>query len=219
MEVILSEELKNEYPNIKIGILEVRGVTSKRCDPRLEREKRLLEAYIRKNYTNPEEIDVIKSYNRFFKKYGKVYPIQFQIQSILKGKLIPTRSTVVEAMFMAELKNMYLTAGHDLDSLNGPLETRLADGSESYVKINGKEQRLKPGDIYTRDRVGIISSVLYGPDYRTRIRDDTKNCLFFSYLPYGEEDVNIKRHLRNILDNLRIFMDEEPEVVEIRIYQ
>lgn len=218
MEVKLSENMREEYSDIKVGILEVRSVINKRGDPRLEEEKRRLEAFIRKNYSDVKNLEVIKSYNRFFKKYGKTYPILYQIQSILNGRRLPSISAVVEAMFMAELKNMFLTAGHDLDSLKGSLETKLTKGTEKYVKINGKEQRLKAGDIVTTDAVGIISSVIYGPDHRTRVTENTRNHLFFSYFPYGEDDINIKRHFRNILENIRIFSDKELESEEIKIF-
>ncbi len=218
MEVILSESLKECYPNIKIGILEVRDVVNKKFDFKLEEEKRKLEIFIRENYKDIENIDIIKDYNKFFKKYGKTYPIQFQIKSIVKGKSFPTRSTIVEAMFMAELKNMYLTAGHDLDSLKGILNTKLANGTEECVKINGERQKLELGDIITMDDEGIISSVLYGPDYRTQITNKTKNCLFFSYFLYGENNNNIKRHFKDIMENIRICSGEKVKFSEVKIY-
>jgi len=218
MEVKLSEELRESFPDIKVAILEAENVVNKSFDQRLEMEKRRLESYLRNNYRDVKSLEVIKKYNRFFGKYGKAYPIQYQIKSIVDGRKIPSRSTVVEAMFMAELKNMFLTAGHDLEAIRGGLETKLTDGTETYVKINNTEQRLKPGDIVTVDSEGIISSVLYGPDYRTRITDETRNCLFFSYFPYGEDDVNIKRHFHNIIENIKMFSDEEPKFSSIRIF-
>jgi len=218
-EVKLSENLKEHFPNIKIGILEVRNLINKKFDPRLEEEKRKLETFIRKNYIDVKNLEVIKNYNHFFKKFEKTYPIEFQLKSILKGKNLPSVSTVIEAMFMAELKNMFLTAGHDLDSLKGNLETKLSTGTEKYVKINLKEHSLKAEDIFTTDDIGIISSILYGPDNRTRITENTKNYLFFSYFPYGEDNENIKQHFKNILNNISIFSDKEPESSKIKIFQ
>ena len=209
MEVELSENLREAFPDIKVAVLEAWNVVNKSFDLGLEGEKRRLEAYIRENYKNLGNFEVVKSYNRFFKRWGKTYPVQFQVKSIVKGRKIPARSTLVEAMFMAELKNLYLTAGHDLDALKGEkLNTRLAEGTEEYVKLNGERQRLEAGDIITMDGEGIISSVLYGPDLRTRITDRTRSCLFFTYFPYGEEDGNIKRHFQNIAENIKIFSAE-----------
>jgi len=219
VEIKLSERLREHFPDIKIGILEVRNLINKKFDYRLEKEKRKLESFIREKYINVEDLDVIKKYTQFFKKFEKSYPIEFQIKSMLRGKNIPTVSSVVEAMFMAELKNMFLTAGHDLDAIKGNLETKITSGGEKYVKINLKEQQLKPEDIITTDEIGIISSVLYGPDHRTRITENTKNYLFFSYFPYGEDDTKINQHFMGILNNIRIFLDKELEFSEAKIFQ
>ena len=208
MEIKIADDLKDIYPKIKIAFLEVRNVANKKSDGKLEEEKRKLEDFIRKNYMNIKQFEIIKSYNNFFKKYNKEYPIQFQIESIIKGGGIPSVSCIVEAMFLAELKNMFLTAGHDLDSIKGSLKTKRSYGRESYLKINNSEQRLKMEDIFTEDSEGIISSVLYGPDYRTRISEHTKNCLFFSYFPFGAEDEQVKSHFIDIINNLKIFCED-----------
>ena len=77
--------------------------------------------------------------------------------------------------------------------------------------------KLKAEDIVTKDENGIISSVLYGPDRRTRITEKTRNYLFFAYFPYGEEDSKIKNHFEDILKYIKIF-DNELERSEIEIY-
>jgi len=40
MKIQLSENLRKEFPNIKIGILEVRNIVNKRSDSRLEEKKK-----------------------------------------------------------------------------------------------------------------------------------------------------------------------------------
>jgi hypothetical protein len=46
--------------------------------------------------------------------------VKAQWESVaVKGKPIPSRAALVEAMFMAA--RLVLTAGHDLDALAGPL--------------------------------------------------------------------------------------------------
>lgn len=219
MKIHLSETLRKDFPDLKIGMIEIRGVANKKFDSRLEDEKRKLETSIRQQGKALESSDAIKSYNRFFNRYGKTYPIQFQIKSMLEGQNFPSASTVVEAMFMAELKSMFLTAGHDLDSLKGELKTKLSAGAEKYEKINGKVQELKQGDIVTEDGEGIISSVLYGPDRRTCITMNTKNCLFFSYFPYGEDDAKIRLHFQGVLGYIKVFSDKEPEASDVAIFQ
>ena len=217
MHVNVSESVRELFPLLKVSTIEIRGLENKMVDKNLEDEKRRLEEYIRKNYLYFQDFEVIKNYNRFFKKFGKTYPISFQIKSILEGKSFPSQYTVVDAMFMAELKNMFLTAGHDLDLIKGDLETYIAKGSEIYVNISGKEIKLKVNDIVTQDKDGIISSVLYGPDQRTMITEKTRNFLFFSYFPYGENNDRIRAHFGDIVEYIKIF-DTSFKRSDIKIY-
>ncbi|HII95192.1 MAG TPA: hypothetical protein HA367_05620, partial [Candidatus Methanofastidiosum sp.] len=112
MQVNVSLDLSKYFPDLKVATMEVRKLENKKIDEELEKEKRSIEAEIRNNSKDYLESETIKKYNQFFKKFGKKYPIEYQIKSITEGKSFPSQYTVVEAMFMAELKNMYLTAGH-----------------------------------------------------------------------------------------------------------
>ena len=84
---------------------------------------------------------------------------------------------------MAEVKNLLLTAGHDLDSLRQPVTLDIASGEESYILMRGQPGRVpqatKAGDMQISDREGILSTIIYGPDQRTQIRETTRNrcCL------------------------------------------
>ena len=217
MKVNVSNDLADYFPHLKVATMEVRNLENKKLDEALEKEKRRIESDIRDNSKEFLESDIIKKYNEFFKKFGKKYPIEYQIKSIIEGKIFPSQYTVVESMFMAELKNMYLTAGHDLDLVKGSLNTNITKGTESYVNISGKEMKLKTEDIITEDGSGIISSVLFGPDRRTMITEKTRNYLFFAYFPYGEEDSKIKNHFEDIIKYIKIF-DNGFDRSDVEIY-
>lgn len=219
MEIFISETLKVQFPNIKVGIIEIKKIYNKISDTNFEKAKLSLESHIRQNYTDVKNFEVIRKNNQYFKNFYSTYPILFQIQSILKGKSFPSTSCAVEAMFMAELESMFLTAGHDLDTIEGDLNVTLTKGEELYIKINKKNQSLKPNDIICFDGEGIISSVLYGPDFRTKITQSTSNCLFFSYFPYGEDDSKIQDHFNNILKYIKLFSDNVLDLSEIKIVQ
>jgi len=81
----------------------------------------------------------------------------------LKGKSIPNVGSLVECMFMAEVKNMLLTTGHDLDNLHWPLTLDVTQGAERYTLTRGTEQTVKAGDMIISDQAGIISNIIYGP--------------------------------------------------------
>lgn len=144
--------------------------------------------------------------------------MQAQVESVVwKGKTIPSVAALVEAMFMAELKNMLLTAGHDLEKLQLPVKIDVAAGDEQYLKMNGQEQVLKAGDMYIADEQSILSSILYGPDRRTQITPDTTQVLFTVYAPPGIESQTVRQHLEDIRDYVRI-VAPQAEVTLLKVY-
>jgi DNA/RNA-binding domain of Phe-tRNA-synthetase-like protein len=148
----------------------------------------------------------LQAYAEYYRRFKKTYHIQLQLESIvLKGKSIPAVAGLVEAMFMAEMQNMLLTAGHDLDVLQLPLTLDVATGSEPYTLLRGEEQTLKAGDMMISDRGGVISSIIYGPDRRTQITPDTQNVVFTVYAPPGIEEHLVVKHLEHIRDYVFIF--------------
>jgi DNA/RNA-binding domain of Phe-tRNA-synthetase-like protein len=120
-------------------------------------------------------------------------------------------------MFMAEMDDLLLTAGHDLDSLNLPLTLDVATGTEIYTLLRGELQTLKAGDMMIRDQEGIISSIIYGPDQRTQITPETKNVIFTVYAPAGIEEQAVREHLEHIQENIRIF-SPQAEMQHLDIY-
>ena len=52
-------------------------------------------------------------------------------------------------------------------------ESGVSKGTESYTLLRGDEQILKAGDMMISDGMGVVSSIVYGPDQRTQITDAT----------------------------------------------
>ena len=108
----------------------------------------------------------------------------------------------------AEMKNLLLTAGHDLDTLQLPLILDVATGAESYRLLRGEVQAPKAGDMMILDGEGIISNILYGPDERTQITEGTRNAVFTVYAPAGITTQAIQHHLEEIQDNVLVIAPE-----------
>jgi len=217
MKIVLTPELKSLYPEAVLGSLIVRDVPNRKRHEALEGRKRGLEREIREVYVDVEEDSTIQSYSAFFKRWGKTYPIAFQIRTIKRGGRFPQVSVLVDSMFMAELKNRILTSGHDLDAIQGDLSFDVSDGGERYLKLNGKEQELKKNDVILRDEDGILASVLYGPARRTAITPETENALYFAWCPYGMGEGSITSHLNDIHSNLGVVF--ESVTSEMRIHR
>ena len=211
---IVSEAWKTAYPGAAVGVLAVRNVINPEHHVALDKRKEELENRLRSRFSDYDRaalkaLPTIQAYDTYYKRYKKTYHVRLQLESVVfKGKAIPRVAGLVEAMFMAELKNLLLTAGHDLEALQMPVKIDVAEGSERYVRLNGQEQELKPGDMMIADAQGVISSVLYGPDRRTRITSETRQVFFTVYAPPGIGEQAVCDHLQDIQANVLLVAPE-----------
>lgn len=204
----VSEEWLKVYPGAKLGIMAVRRVANPQDHEQLRQEQLNLEQTLRNQFKSREDINAFRpvpAYSQYYRRFNKTYHVSAQIESVaLKGKAIPSVAALVEAMFMAELKSGLLTAGHDLKMLAGPLFYGVANGNEVYTRLNGQEQAVKAGDMILSDSAGIIGSIIYGPDKRTRITSETVDALFVIYAPPGIETADIEEHLTDIAAKVKL---------------
>ena len=215
---------KSTYPEAQAGVLVMRAVSNPAHDPALETQKAVLEEQLRAQFSGQDRAaisdhPILRAYAEYYRQFKKTYHIQLQLESIvLKGKSIPSVAALVEAMFMAEMKDMLLTAGHDLDTLHLPLTLDVAAGNEAYMLLRGDEQSLKPGDMMISDQIGVISSILYGPDRRTQITPETSNVIFTVYAPPGIKEESVVEHLQHIQENVLVF-DPQAQVEALKVYR
>jgi DNA/RNA-binding domain of Phe-tRNA-synthetase-like protein len=219
---VVSKAFEAAYPTALAGVLAMRHVANPDSCPALDSRKEDLERALRSHFAGQDAaalktLPEIQAYNAFYKRFNKTYHVQLQLESVaLKGKSIPRVAALVEAMFVAELKNLLLTAGHDLEAVQLPVTLDVADGSQLFTMLNGREQLLKPGDMMMVDGQGVISSVLYGPDQRTRIMPATHHVLFTVYAPAGIGEQTLRQHLQDIQSNVWLIAPEaEAELLEV----
>lgn len=201
---------KSTFRDAHAGVLVMRDVSNPAHHSELEKRKAALEEQMRAQFAGQDRAalsmhPVLQAYNSYYKKFKKSYHVQLQLESIAwKGKSIPSVSALVEAMFMAEIKNQLLTAGHDLDVLELPLTLDVSRGAEIYTLMRGDEQVLKPDDMFISDQQGVISSIIYGPDQRTQITPSTRNVIFTVYAPAGIASSAVENHLTELRDYVLI---------------
>jgi DNA/RNA-binding domain of Phe-tRNA-synthetase-like protein len=211
MEFTISEAWRQHYPGAVVGILALEKVRNPRHHSELEAQKEALEQNLRRRLGNSDRVSLrarppLLAYHDYYKRFKKSYHVQLQLESIVfKGKSIPQVAALVEAMFMAELKNQLLTAGHDLAAVTRPMGVDVANGDERYMRINGQEQTMKAGDMFIADVQGVISSILYGPDRRTQIQPETTAVVFTVYAPTGVSPAAVADHLDDIKGYVALF--------------
>lgn len=198
------------FPGAQAGLLAMADVDNPPEHAGLDARKAALEAELAARWAGSDRRALsahgpLPAYAAYYKSFNKTYHVLGQLESVaLKGKPLPRVAALVEAMFMAELSHLLLTAGHDLDTLELPVQVDVATGNEAYTTLRGQPQQLKAGDMFMADQQGVISSIVYGPDQRTAIRPSTRNVLFAVYAPPGIGPLAVQAHLEHIRDLLHI---------------
>ena len=223
-ELLVTEAWRTAYPGASIGVLAMRGVANPTGHALLDKRKGELEQELCSRYSGYDRtalkaLAAIQAYTSYYRQFRKTYHVLLQLESVvLKGRPILGSPALVEAMFMAELKHLLLTSGHDLQKVQLPIQVGVSDGGERFVRINGKEQLLKKGDMFIADAQGILSSVIYGPDQRTQIMPDTRQVLFTSYVPASIGKESVHEHLRYIRDSV-LLVSPEAQVLSLDVYR
>ncbi len=229
-ELLISDEWKTLYPGAAAGVLAMAGASGI-PEPGFAALADRLEVSLRTQFAGFDRpaltaLPVLQAYKAYYKRFDKTYHVLLQLESVaLKGQPLPRTAPasrgsgaepLVQAMFMAELKNLLLTAGHDPETLQGGpasalahttrtvagswrgLRLGVATGTERYTTLRGEVQQLKPGDMFISDAGGVISSIIYGPDLRTRLLPNSRGAVYTVYAPPGIGAAAVGHHLEDL---------------------
>ncbi len=136
----------------------------------------------------------IDTYDRFFQSFGFECPLPQHLErTIYSG--FPRYNLMVDAHFMAEMCAGILVAVTDYDRIEGKLVLDVAHTGETSVGMGGRQFITKEGEIVLRDEKGIICILCQGADDKTKVKDDTRNVLFYSYAVPGIDAIYLKEGL------------------------
>src|SRR5215212_5626081 len=193
-----------------VGLIAMRGVTNPPRNDHLNDLATMLETDVRSRLGTADREAIratppLPAYAAYYKRWGQRYHVAMQLESVAqKGKALPRVAALVEAMFIAELRNLLLTAGHDLDALELPVRLTVGSG-EAFIAPNGQETSVKPGDMVIVDARGqVLSAIITGPSAVARIGPKTTAAFFYAYAPPGVDPTQVDSHLDEIERNVRL---------------
>lgn len=165
----------------------MRNVSNPAQHPALDRLKQELEAGLRARFAgqdrkNLEDLPTIAPWRT---DDSKTYHVLAQLDSVaFKAKPIPSVAALVEAMFMAEIKDQLLPADMIWTRCASRSSSDTGNGGRS-TQMRGREQTVKPTDMLMRDqdRNHLQHHPRPGPTHR--IRPETRHVLFAVYGPAG----------------------------------
>ena len=216
----ISPAAKDLFPDLKIGLLLIKNIKNAYLNDKMAIAKDSLIEDLKKQYGSLSRKDLIKTevlqgYYSYYKSFTKTYHVLLQLESVIyKEKGIPLVSPVVQSMFMAELKNHFLTSVHDYSKIVESLYLDRTLGGELFTLFNGEQKSLKKDDLYIKDTKDIISNVLNGMDERTKVTLGTHTAMYNVYVPFSIEDQKILSHLDDMANYLKI--NDESIIIEER---
>ena len=203
----ITEEFKARHTGALIGFMALSCKENQKDSPALQSRKDKIVQTLQARFSDQEILkndSVIQAYQRYYQQYKSNYHVRFQIESVaLKGKGLPTRSVLVDAMFMAELEHGVLIAGHDVDFIQLPLSVDCTHEGEFYTLLSGDLKSVKSGDMCIRDAEKILSTILYGPDESSPISLKTTQALYCIYGPNGVLEQKISDALDAIAEHIQ----------------
>jgi DNA/RNA-binding domain of Phe-tRNA-synthetase-like protein len=205
---------REAHPGASVGLIAMRGVANPASNDRLNDLAGALEAEVRSRLGTADRetirtVPPLPAYAAYYKGWGQRYHVAMQLESVAqKGKALPRVAALVEAMFIAELRNLLLTAGHDLDALELPVRLMVGSG-ETFIAPNGQETSVKAGDMFIADAGGrVLSAIITGPSEVARIGPETTAALFYAYAPPGVDPALVEAHLDDIERNVKLIAPE-----------
>jgi DNA/RNA-binding domain of Phe-tRNA-synthetase-like protein len=222
LQIQVTDRWHQTFPEGHVGVLLIGNVDNSGIDDPLQENKRILESSLREQFQGYSradflELEVLRAYQNYYKKFDQTYHVQLQLESVVhKAKSLPTVSPLVDANFIAELKTLVLTAGHDADLLTAPVLIDATLGGEELIQMNGSRKLLKPNDMMMSDEHSIICTILYGQDKRSAILAATRRALYVAYAPAGVPTQAVQGQLDSILEHVLVFAPQaEVEMLEI----
>jgi DNA/RNA-binding domain of Phe-tRNA-synthetase-like protein len=214
LQVVVTDAWRATFPEARVGLLLLDNVVNGPPPLALQTEMHRIEAELRQRFGRADRatlaaLPTIQPYQRHYRAFGQNYHVLRQVESVaIREQAVASSSALVLAMFAAELHNQLLTAGHDADALKPPLTLDVSRADERFVGLGGREHVLRAGDMLMRDALGIISAVIYGPDERTRLVDETRRVLFSTYAPAGISADQVLAHLEELAGLVGLFAPE-----------
>jgi len=189
LRFIISQEVAQSYPNLRIGIIVARNTINGQGNDELETLKRSVEAKVRDNYSSQTLVNhpYIAAWRETYRSFGvkakKYNPTcEALIRRILDGEHIPRISTVVDSYLEVEVETFLPCGGYDLDRIQGDIRLRHSPGNEPFTPLGGgvEEQTNTSEIVYADSKVILTRKWNYRDADTTKITTASKNIALFS---------------------------------------
>lgn len=187
----ISSAYEREYPGVGFGLTLISGCKPLADTAGFDQYKRKLLRKMRKRETLSGVSQRIDIYDNFFQSFGYECPLPQHLRRTINSGF-PKYNLMVDAHFMAEMCAGILVAVTDYDRIEGKLTLDVARSGETSLGMGRRQFTTKEGEIVLRDEKDIICVLCQGADEKTKVRNDTRNVLFYGYAVPGIDKIYLK---------------------------
>ena len=179
----IDTQLKKQYPSVSIGIAVIKGVTIKKSNDMLEKEKEaLLGSFDLLTTEQLGQYSEIISYRKLYKSMGVDWHSrrpspEALLRRVTLKKGLYTVNTCVDAYNLIVMKHRVSVGAFDMDTLEFPTVLRFPKAGEEILLLGDSEQtKLKETEIAYFDKKGAINlDFNYRDAKRSAVQLSTKN--------------------------------------------
>ncbi len=190
----ISSAYELKYPGVGFGLTLISECKPLADTTGFDQYRRKLLRKMRKRETLSEISQRIDIYDKFFQSFGYECPLPQHLKRTVSSGF-PRYNLMVDAHFMAEMCAGILVAVTDYDRIEGKLKLDVAREGEASLGMGGREFITKEREIVLRDEKDIICVLCQGADEKTKVREDTRNVLFYAYAVPGIDVTYLKEGL------------------------
>jgi DNA/RNA-binding domain of Phe-tRNA-synthetase-like protein len=190
----ISSAYKSKYPGVGFGLTLISGCKTLSDTAGFDQHKRKLLRKMRKREKLSEISQRIAIYDKFFQSFGYECPLPQHLKRTINSGF-PKYNLMVDAHFMAEMCAGILVAVTDYGRIEGKLTLDVAREGETSLGMGSRQFTTKEGEIVLRDAKDIICILCQGADEKTKVRDHTRNVLFYAYAVPGVDTIYLKEGL------------------------
>ena len=218
MRLTLDKEVRERFPDLKLALVEVRGVVVKKQAEGLNELKQEVLSWVRENYRleTLKDVPIFRLYRDFFWRLNidptKIRPAsEALVRRVLQGKSLPNINTVVDAYNLASIKTGVPLAVFDAEKLKGDLMMRFARKGEKFLGIGMKEPvTLKGGELVIADEEKLIAIYPYRDSDEAKVTESTTNILVVSCGVPGVDAERLRDAAKTAVDFIGRFCGGAP---------
>jgi DNA/RNA-binding domain of Phe-tRNA-synthetase-like protein len=166
MKLIISSEVAQKYPGLRIAFVVARGIRNGAVDAALEARSRQAEEQLRQRFPDPAALETLpplvawreiyRSFNVNPKKYRP--SAEALIRRVVKGGALPSINLATNAYLLPQLEYLLPVGGYDLAQLDGDITLRFSPGQESFTPIGGDGPELtNQGEVVYADNAKVLT--------------------------------------------------------------